>query len=210
MKWETIYEQNKNRKEQEIEKITSDFSLKTSISYLSKRKKQLLLVVCLIVFTLIIFTFYSSLKAMISSIFLFVSMLFFSFFFHTYKIEGKKGKVLIKTNGQEINLQVDKLRNIYIEESLYRIFFIKQKSYSLIILYETPNHNICDIILPTTLISTKEVQKWFSTITLKQKIKNNQQKCKQYKKKRILKKLIFYVILLFITFLFIQVHHLFL
>ena len=118
MKWEIVYEQNKNRKEQEIEKIIGDFSLKTSISYLSKKKKQLILVVCLIIFIFIIVTFYSSLRAMLSSIFLFITMLFFSFFFHTYKIEGKKGKVLIKTNGQEINLQIDKLRNMYIEDSI--------------------------------------------------------------------------------------------
>lgn len=207
MDWKTIYKKNKNRKFQEIQEITSNFILKTSLNNLSKITQRILIIGSITFFILLIIAFHSSIKAILSAILLFLLITIFSFYCNSYKIEVKKEKIIILTNGQKINILVNKLKNIYLEENYYRIFFIKKKSYSLVILYETTKYEICDIKLTTSLLSKEKLSQWFSTIILKPNKVNNEKKCIQYKRKRIFKKMIFYSILMLFAFLIITFHN---
>lgn len=209
MNFEKIYIKNKNRKFQEIQEITSNFILKTSQKNLSKNMQKFLIFGNIAFFILLIISFHSSIKIIISYILLFSIIIIFSFFFNSYKIEVNKEKIIIKTNGQEINILINKLKNIYLEENYYRLFFRRKKSYKLVILYETEKYNICDIELTTFLLSKDELINWFSTIILKPNKVNNQQKCNQYKRKRILKKVIFYSILMLLAFLIVIFHNIY-
>lgn len=209
MDWETIYKKNRNRKFQEIQEITSNFILKTSLNNLSKITQRILIIGSITFLILLIIAFHSSIKAILSAILLFLLITIFSFYFNSYKIEVKKEKIIILANGQKINILVDKLKNIYLEENYYRIFSIKKKSYSLVILYETTKHEICDIKLTTSLLSREKLSKWFSTIILKPNKVNNEKKCIQYKRKRMLKKILFYGILMLFAFLIIIFHNIF-
>lgn len=207
MSLEKLYKENINRKMQEIKDMPTDFILKTNINNLSKKYKRLILLIIVILFFVLIITFLDSIRAMLSSFLLFIALTIFSVFFNSYSIVGKDGIITIKTNGEEIKISNNKIKNIYLEENTYRIAFKKRKSYSLVILYETPNNNICDIVLNTVLLSPKKLENWFSNITLKEIEANNQEKCIKYKRKRLLKKIIFYSVMLIITFIIIIVQH---
>ena len=209
MNLEKIYKENINRKKQEIREMPSDFVLKTNINiFIKKHKTSIILITIILIITLMI-TFLGSLKAMLLSFLMFTIIIIFSIFFNSYSITGKDGIITIKINAEEIKIDKDKIKNIYLEENIYRLVFKKRKSYSLIILYETPNKNICDITLTTTLLSPKKLHDWLSNITLKELKVNNQEKCIKYKGKRLIKKIIFYSIMLIITFIILIVKNIF-
>lgn len=207
MNFENIYKENINRKNQEVKDIKSNFILKASINNISTKYKRIILLCSIIIFFIIIITFSSSLKAMMSAFLLFIILIVFSIFFNTYSIIVKDEIITVKTNSEEIKINKEKIKNIYIEENCYRIIFKKRKSYSLIILYETPNCNICDIVLNVALLSAEQLKDWFSTITLKTIKVNNQQKCIKYKRKRLLKKIIIYSIMLILTFIILIINN---
>jgi len=206
MNFEKLYKENINRKTQEVKQIPSNFIINAKLNNLTKRNKKIILIGSIILSIILIITFLSSLKAMISSFFLLIILILLSVFFNTYSIIGKEGIIKIKTNSQEIKINKEKIKNIYLEEYTYRIFIKKRKGYVLVILYETPNNNICDITLNTILLSPKDLQNWFFNITLKEMISNNQERCIKYKRKRLLKKIIFYSIMLIITFIVLIIY----
>lgn len=207
MSFEKIYKDNINRKRQEIKEMPSEFQIKTNINIFFKKYKILVIIIALIISITLIVTFWNSLNAMLSSFLMFIILGIFSIFFNSYSIIGKDGIVTIKTNGEEIKINKNKIKNIYLEENTYRILFKKRKSYWLVILYETPNNNICDIVLNTVLLSQKKLENWFSNITLKEIKVNNQEKCIKYKRKRMLKKIIFYSIMLIISFIILIINN---
>ena len=132
MSLEKIYKENINRKTQEVKDITSNFILKTNINNMSKKCKRVVFVSSIIILLVLIITFYASLKAMLSAFLLFILLFTFSMFFNSYSIVVKEGIITIKVNGEKIKINKEKIKNIYLEENTYRIFFKKRKSYSLV------------------------------------------------------------------------------
>lgn len=209
MNLEQIYKENINRKTQEIKEITEDFKLQTSIKNISKKNKKIVLFSFIIIMILIIFVFNNSLRAMLSVTFLLTSVVMLSIWFNKFSILKKDNNLTIRTNTEEINIDVNKIKNIYLEENYYRIFIKKRKNYTLVILYKTPNNNILDIRLNTTFLLENDIKNMFSKIILKEKVVNNQEKCIKYKRKRILKKILLFVIMLLITIIILNIKAIF-
>lgn len=209
MSLEKIYKENINRKTQEIKDITEDFKLQTSIKNISKKNKKIILFSLIIFMLFIILLFGDSVRAMLSVIFFLTFIIILSIWFNSFFVLKKGNDFIVKTNTEEIKLDIDKIKNIYLEEEYYRIFIKKRKNYILTILYRTPNNNILDIKLNTTYLLENDIKNMFSKITLKDKIVNNQEKCLKYKRKRILKKLLLFLAMLLLTFIILTLNYLF-
>lgn len=209
MNLEKIYHKNINRTKQEIKEITEDFELKTNLKNFYIKNNIIILICFIITILLIFFAFSYSLKAMLSVFFLLILISILSIWFNSFSIIKKENEFIVKTNIEEIKIDVNKIRNIYLEENYYRIFLKKRKSYTLVILYETPNKNIFDIKLNTSLLLETDIQNMFSKIILKDEIVNNQEKYFKYKRKRILKKLLLFAIIMIIAIIALKVYQIF-
>ena len=209
MNLEKLYKENIHRKTQEVEEIISNFTLKSELKNLSKKYKIIISISIIILIIMLFIVFFSDLKAIISSFLLFGILILFSIYFNTYSIIINEKNMNIKLNGTEIIIPKKKIKNIYLQENIYRIFFKKVKSYSLVILYETPKNNIYDVVLKTTLLSIKDLEKWFLNITLKPSKVNYQEKCIKYKRKRLLKKFILFSIMMLLTFIVLLIFHIY-
>ena len=199
MEWKDIYKKNKNRKIEEIEEITSDFSLKTNFKNILKYHKNIVLLVCIIIIVLIIITFRSSLNVMLSAFLLIGLLLLSSLFFLSFSIIGKEDKFIIKSSGEEVIIPYSRVKHIYLEENTDRIFIKKRNYYTLVILYETQKQNICDIRLSTLLLDKDEFRNWLEYFKLKPTNINYQEKCIKYKRKRFFKKFILFCFLMLIA-----------
>lgn len=196
MKWEEIYKENKNRKTEEIIEIISNFSLKTQIKNLWKYHKKMILLTSIIAIILFLVSFHSSINTMIAAFILISLLILSSLFFLSFSIKGKENSMKIQANGEEVIIPYSNIRHIYLEESSDRIFLKKRHYYNLIILYETPKHNICDIRLPVLLLDKEEFKNWLMNFKVKPSNINYQEKCIKYKRKRFLKKFILFLFLL--------------
>ena len=67
MNFEKLYKENINRKTQEVKQIPSNFIINAKLNNLTKRNKKIILIGSIILSIILIITFLSSLKAMISS-----------------------------------------------------------------------------------------------------------------------------------------------
>jgi len=200
MNWKELYEINRNRKIQVIEEIQGDFTIKSSIKHFLKRHPYGILVSFSIIILLCLFAFYQTPKAMISTFLLLGSILFFSILFHSFSIIGKKNEIIVKTNGQELIIPYNKLKHLYIEESYFRIFFKKYYQYSLILLYESSAHNICDVSFSTSLLQEQEIEEVLRQVKVKSCPINYQKECIDHRRKRLLKKVILFILLSLIVF----------
>lgn len=206
MNLQKLYKENIHRKTQEVKEIKCNFTLKSEVKNLPKKYKTIILISIIILIIMLFVRFFSDLRAMISSFLLFGMLAIFSIYFNTYSIIINEKNINIKLNGNEtIKIAKEKIKNIYLQESIYRIFFKKFKSYSLVILYETPKNNIYDVVLKTSLLSIKDLEKLFSNITLKPSKVNNQEKCIKYKRKRLLKKIILFSIMTLLAFIILLI-----
>lgn len=201
MNWKELYETNKHRKTQTIEVIHGDFMIKTTLKYFVEQYSYIILLSSISTIILFILLFHQNMRAMISSFVLLGFILLFSIFFHSFSIIGKKKKIVIKTNGQEIIIPYHNLKNLYLEENSIRICFKKYKQYSLIFLYETPTHHICDVSLPIHLLSPKQIENLFQQIEVKDCSINYQEKCIAYKRKRFFRKALLFIFLMILVFL---------
>lgn len=201
MNWKELYETNKHRKTQTIEVIHGDFMIKTTLKYFVEQYSYIILLSSISTIILFILLFHQNIRAMISSFVLLGFILLFSIFFHSFSIIGKKKKIVIKTNGQEIIIPYHNLKNLYLEENNIRICFKKYKQYSLIFLYETPTHHICDVSLLIHLLSPKQIENLFQQIEVKDCCINYQEKCIAYKRKRFFKKALLFIFLMILVFL---------
>lgn len=199
MEWKEIYKENKNRKVEEIEKITSDFLLKTNLKNILKYHKNITLLVCIMIIVLIIITFRSSLNVMLSAFLLIALLILSSLFFLSFSITGKEDKFIIKSSGEEVVIPYSKVKHIYLEENTDRIFIKKRNYYTLVILYETQKQNICDIRLSTLLLDRDEFKNWLEYFKLKPSNINYQEKCIKYKRKRFFKKFILFCFVMLIV-----------
>lgn len=199
MKWKEIYEKYKNRENEEIEEIISDFSLKSSVKNFWNNYKKTIIIVCIIMMILLIVTFHKNLETLLYVFLLFLILVLSSMFFLRFSITAKSKIVRIYYNGTEIKIPYDKIKNIYLKENKERIFFKKFYFYSIIILYQTPNNNICDIILPTTFVNKKDFIRCLDKIKTKKSKINYQKKSNDYKRKRFLRKIIILLILTLIA-----------
>lgn len=200
MTWKKLYEQNKNRKTEIIDKIEGDFAITTSIKYVIKQYPYPILISSVVTFLALILAFHKTPKAMLYSFLLIVFLLLCAVFFNSFSIIGKQKKITIKTNGQEIIIPYHQVKSIYLEETSFRILFKKHHQYSLILLYETPKHTICDIILSTNLLPEKQIESFLGQIKVKSSSTNYQEKCIYHKKRRFLKKAILFLVLSLIVF----------
>lgn len=201
MNWKELYETNKHRKTQAIEVIHGDFIVRTTLKYVIEQYSYIIWLASISIVILFILLFRQNIRAMISSFVLLVFILLFSIFFHSFSIIGRKKKIVIKTNGQEIIIPYHNLKNFYIEESSNRICFKKYKQYSLILLYETPTHHICDICLPIHLLPPKQIEELFKQIEVKDCSTNYQKKCVAYKRKRFFRKALLFLFLMLVVLL---------
>ena len=199
MKWKEIYEKNKHRENEEIEEIISDFSLKCNVKNFWNNYKKTIIIVSIIIMILLIVTFHKNLETLLYVFLLFLILILSSMFFLKFSITAKSNIVRIYYNGAEIKIPYNKVKNIYLKENTERIFFKKFYFYSIIILYQTPNNNICDINLPTTFVNKKDFIRCLDKIKTKKSKVNYQQKSNKYKRKRFLRKIIILFILTLIA-----------
>lgn len=201
MSWKEIYRTNQNRKIQEIAEIQGDFAITSSVNHLLKNHPYRIVIIVSIIILLFLFTFYQNPKALFSAVLLFGFILFAAIFFQSFSIVGKKKKITVKADGQEIIIPYDKLKQLYIEETYFHLFFKKYYQYFLVLLYESSNHHICDIKLSTTLLQEKEVEDLWKKVKLKPCQVNYQRQCSNHKKRRFFKKAILFVLLSLIIFI---------
>lgn len=199
MGWKEVYEKNTNRKTEELEKITSDFLLRTNYKNVLKYHKKIIYISSIVFIILLIITFKISINIMLSLFILISMLIFFSLFFLNFSIKGFNNNMIIETNGEEIIIPYNKVKHIYLEKNTDRIFIKKRNFYTLIILYETNRNNICDLHLPTFLLDVDEFQNWLKYLKVKSTDINYQEKCIKYKRKRFRNKFILFLILMIIV-----------
>lgn len=202
MSLKTIYENNKNRKNQVVDYISEDFIIKTNIKNIWNYHKYLTITLTAVTILLLIITF-NNINIIFSEVLLILSIILLFIFFNSYLIIAKNNELSIRTNGQQINIPYNKLKNIYLEKSNKRIIFKKHQKYFLIILYKTPGNNICDISLPVSLLEKKDIENLFNHIVIKDNNINYQEKCTNYKINRFLKKM---ALLLILTLIIICIY----
>lgn len=199
MGWKEVYEKNINRKTEELEKITSDFLLKTNYKNVLKYHKKTIYILGIIFSIIIIITFKFLINIMLPIFILLSILIFCSLFFLNFSIKGFNNNIIIETNGEEVVIPYNKVKQIYLEKNTDRIFIKKRQFYTLIILYENNRNNICDLHLPTFLLDVEEFQNWLKYLKVKFTDINYQEKCIKYKRKRFRNKFILFLILMIIA-----------
>lgn len=194
MKWNELYEKNRNRKSREIYKIRNDCILKARPKNFINKYSKLLYASLLIISALLILSFHSNIRALILTFVMLLLILLFTMYFNIFTISCKNNKMIVRTNNQKVEIEYSNLKNIYIEKRQNRIFIKKRDSFFLMILYKTPNNNIGNIELPILLLNEKDVQKFLDCFELKETKSNNILKAQKYQLKRLLIKIGLFVL----------------
>ena len=186
MKWNELYEKNKCRKSREIEKVKKDTVLKARVTNFINEYSKKVYITLLIISVLLIITFSSNIKALITTFLMVIIIVLCTIYFNTFTIICKNNKILVKQNNQKTDIYYSNLKNIYIEKKQTRIFFKKTNSFFLIILYKTPNNNISKIQSPVLFLNKNDTQKFLDIFEVKQIKSNNILKAEKYQLKKLL------------------------
>lgn len=195
MKWNELYEENKCRKSREIESVKKDIILKARLKNFTNEYSKFIYIAILIISVLLIVSFYSNIKALITTSLMLIIIVLCIIYFNSFTIICKNNKVIVKLNNQKIEINYLNLKNIYIEKKQTRIFIKKRDSFSLMILYKAPNSNISNIELPILFLNKNDVQKFLDTFEIKQDKSNNISKAQKYQLKRLLIKEVLFILI---------------
>lgn len=190
-----LYEKNKYRKFSEIEEVTKNIQLKAEVKNFINRHKKILLIILLAISILIIVTFHSTPKTLLLVFCMYILIILCIIYFNTFTIICKNNKMTIRINMQEIEINYNDLKNIYIENKQSRIFFKKRNNYLLIILYKAPNNNISTLELPLMFINKKDLNKFLENFIVKNEKSNNVAKAQKYQLKRLLIKMTLFILI---------------
>lgn len=194
MKWNELYEKNKCRKSREIENVKNAYILKARLKNFTNKYAKILYVTLFIISVLLILAFHTNINALLLTFLMLIVILFFTIYFNTFTIICKNNKMIIKSNGQKVEIAYSNLKNIYIDKKQTRIFIKKRDSFSLMILYKAHNNNISNMELPTLFLNQKEVQKFLDSFEIKEGKSNNISKAQKYQLKRLLIKASLFII----------------
>lgn len=186
MQWNEIYEKNKCRKLKEIENVKKDIILKARLKNFINEYSKFIYITLLVISVLLIISFYSNTKALISTFLMLIIIGLCTIYFNTFTIICKNNKVILKQTNQKLQIDYSNLKNIYIEKKQMRIFLKKTDSFSLVILYKTPRNNISNIQLPTLFLNKNDIQKFLGIFEIKQGKSNNILKAQKYQLRTIL------------------------
>lgn len=186
MKWNEIYEKNKCRKSREIEAVKKDIILKAKLKNFINEYSKFIYITLLIISVLLIISFYSNIKALITTFLMLIIIVLCTIYFNTFTIICKNNKMIVKQNNQKLQIDYSNLKNIYIEKKQSRIFLKKINDFSLMILYKAPNNNISNIQLPTLFLNKKDIQRFLDIFEIKQVKSNNMAKAQKYQLRRLL------------------------
>lgn len=185
MKWNEIYEKNKCRKSREIENVKKDIILKAKLKNFINEYSKFIYITLLIISVLLIVSFYSNMKALITTFLMLIVIVLCTIYFNTFTIICKNNKMIVKQTNQKLQIDYSNLKNIYIEKKQTRIFFKKTDSFFVMILYKAPNNNISNVQLPILFLNRNDVQKFLNNFELKQGKSNNIAKAQKYQLKRL-------------------------
>lgn len=186
MKWNELYEKNKCRKSREIENVKKDIILKARLKNFINGYSKFIYITLLIISVLLIISFYSNIKALISTFLMLIIIVLCTIYFNAFTIICKNNKMIVKQTNQKLQIDYSNLKNIYIEKKQTRIFLKKTDSFSLMILYKAPNNNISNIQLPVLFLNKNDVQKFLDIFEIKQGKSNNISKAQKYQLRRLL------------------------
>ncbi len=186
MKWNEIYEKNKCRKSREIEAVKKDIILKAKLKNFINEYSKFIYITLLIISVLLIISFYSNIKALITTFLMLIIIVLCTIYFNTFTIICKNNKMIVKQNNQKLQIDYSNLKNIYIEKKQSRIFLKKINDFSLMILYKASNNNISNIQLPTLFLNKKDIQRFLDIFEIKQVKSNNMAKAQKYQLRRLL------------------------
>lgn len=185
MKWNEIYEKNKCRKSREIENVKKDIILKAKLKNFINEYSKFIYITLLIISILLIISFYSNMKALITTFLMLIVIVLCTIYFNTFTIICKNNKMIVKQTNQKLQIDYSNLKNIYIEKKQTRIFFKKTDSFFVMILYKAPNNHISNVQLPILFLNRNDVQKFLNNFELKQGKSNNIAKAQKYQLKRL-------------------------
>lgn len=195
MKWNELYEKNKSRKSREIENVKNDIILRARLKNFINEYSKFIYITLLIISILIIMSFYSNIKALITTFLMAIILVFCVIYFNTFTIICKNNKVTVKLNNQKVEIEYSNLKNIYIEKKQTRIFIKKRDSFYLMILYKAPNNNISNIELPILFLNKNDVQRFLNSFEIKEGKSNNISKAQKYQLKRLLIKVGLFILI---------------
>lgn len=162
MTWKELYEQTKDRNFKEVIKVKQDFTLKSKSIRFIKEKSKIIIVIAIIIVAILTLLFYSDLNLLLSLIVLVIGIFSMIIYNNAYTIYCSDNQMHISYAMNDVLINYNNIKSIYLEENTIKIFFKKIKKYNLIIMYETLlTHNISDVCLSTLFSKPRRNSKLF-------------------------------------------------
>lgn len=168
LKWKDIYNENKNRRYQEIVGIKKeDIEIESNPSQLIKSKKYYVLLIYLIIIAFTLFAFRSNLKIAIAIIAFFIVLGGCFFIFNYYKLACKKEGLYIKFGIQEGFFKYDRIKNIYISRFNDSSYLLSIRTYNVVIRYVDNYNRLKELFFDASFLNKEQVIEFLNNFEVK-------------------------------------------
>lgn len=206
LKWKDVYNDNKNRRYCEITGIQKEgISLESNSFKILKERKYISIISIIIIVTLLVWTFRSSVKTLLFVLAFFLIAGIGFFVFNYFKFECLNDGLYVKFGLQEGKFTYDRLKCVYLSKfNDYSFLLPTKRVYSVVIRYIDSYNRIKELSFPNYLLKSEDVVSFLNNFNIKEA---EEERYVQYERFKVLKMIgkaiIAILIVVFIIGLFI-------